>query len=68
MTAQMSAQILHALNQVIRINSQLLQLQSERLASETKGSKDSVRRLNKMSADIGQVFRLYQMSEQFPRF
>ena len=68
MTAQMSAQILHALNQLIRINSQVLKLQSERLASETKGAKDSARHFNRLSGDIEQTFKRYKISDRFPRF
>ena len=68
MTAQMSAQILHALNQLLRVNSQILKLQSERLAHETKGGKDSTRHFNRMNHDIEQTFEQYKVSNRFPRF
>lgn len=68
MTAQMSAQLLHALNQLIRINSQILKLQSERLAVKTKHGKDSARHFNRLNRDIEQTFKRYKIHNRFPRF
>ena len=68
MTAQTSAQILHALNQLIRINSQILRLQSERMASENKEGKDSARHFDKVNRDMGAVFKQFKAANHFPGF
>ena len=68
MSAQMNAQILHSLGQLIRINSQMLKLQSEQLASETKRGKDSVKNLNRLAQDMEKSFKHYRPSGKFPRF
>ena len=65
MTAQMSAQILHALNQLIRINAQILQLQSEQLALNTKEGKDMGRNFNKIKEDMDETLGRFK---DFPRF
>ena len=68
MSAQMNAQILHSLNQLIRINSQMLKLQSEQLAVSTKRDKDSVKILNRLAQDMEKSFKHYRPSGKFPRF
>ena len=65
MTAQMSAQILHALNQLIRINAQILQLQSEQLALNTKEGKDMGRNFNRIKEDMNKTLERFK---DFSRF
>ena len=68
MTAQMTAQILHALNQLIRINAQILQLQSEQLASSTKKGKDSGRHFKRVQDDMTEALERFKSSPRFPKF
>ena len=65
MTAQMSAQILHALNQLIRINAQILQLQSEQLALNTKEGKDMSRNFNRIKEDMNQTLERFKDLSRF---
>ena len=67
MTAQTSAQILHVLNQLLRVNSQILKMQSERFAGETKEGKDSTRHFNRFNKDLEQAFKKFEISKKFPR-
>ena len=67
MTAQTNAQILHVLNQLLRVNSQILKLQSERFAGETKDGKDLTRHFNRFNKDLEQAFQKFEISKKFPR-
>jgi hypothetical protein len=51
-----NAQILHTLNQLLRVNGQMLKTLSENLAYTTKGGKDSVLHYNQLNRDIGRSF------------
>lgn len=66
--AQVSAEILHTLNQLLKINGQMLKLQSENLAASNKSEKDSVRHFQKIHSDIGSSIQNYQANLNFPRF
>ena len=52
MTATTNSQILHALTQLIKINGQILKLQSEFLAQANKQGKDSVNHFNQLNKEL----------------
>jgi hypothetical protein len=52
LTAATSAQILHSLSQLLRVDGEMLKLQSEQLALNNHRDKDSVQHFNKMGADL----------------
>lgn len=66
--AQTNAEILHALNQLIKVNGQMLKLQSEQLAIRNKEEKDSVRHFQRVRADVKNSAKTYQADLSFPRF
>jgi len=68
MSAEMSAQILHALSQLIKINGQMLKLQSENFAYVNKTEKDSVVRFQRVNRDIKSSMTSFKGSFQFPSF
>ena len=68
MTAQMSAQILHILNQILRVNAQILRLQSEQFAYGNKKGKDHAKHFNQLNQDIEKSFQFFEISHRFPRF
>lgn len=68
MNAQMSAQILHSVNQLIKVNGQMLKLQSETLAFNNKRDKDSTAGFNKTSDDFKGSMMEYKPNYSFPRF
>ncbi len=68
MNAQTSAEILHTLNQLLKINGQMLKLQSEGLAQKNKESKDSVRHFQRVRADVNHSSKTYQANMGFPKF
>lgn len=63
-----NSQILHTLSQLVRINGQMLKLQSEKFASKNKEGKDSVGHFNKINYDIGQGLKHYKGDFKLPRF
>ena len=67
-SAQTSAEILHTLNQLLKINGQMLKLQSEQLAVRNKEDKDSVRHFQKVRVDVGTSAKNYQANLSFPKF
>ncbi len=52
MTAVTNSQILHALSQLIKINGQILKLQSETLAEKNKAGKDSAKHFNRINEEL----------------
>lgn len=56
MQAETSAEILRSLSQLIRLNTQLLKLQSEQLAMSNKTSKQGVANFQKVNRDLGRGF------------
>ena len=68
MAAAGNSQILHALSQLIRINGQILKLQSEILASENKRGKDSLEHFNRFNEGMKKSFSGLGRNRQFPRF
>ena len=56
MQAETSAQILRSLSQLIRLNTQILKLQSEQFAMNNKVGKDSVGNFQRVNQDFGNSF------------
>jgi hypothetical protein len=57
MQAEASAQILGSLSQLIRLNTQMLKLQSEQFGMSNKSGKDSVGNFQKLNNDFGKSFQ-----------
>ena len=62
------AQILHALTQLLKVNGQLLKLQSEQFALTNMESKDSVNHFNKVNADIKNSLTGFGGDFELPKF
>ena len=56
MQAETSAQILRSLSQLIRLNTQILKLQSEQFGMQNKAGKESVSNFQKVNSDLGKSF------------
>jgi len=56
MQAETSAEILRSLSQLIRLNTQMLKLQSEQFGMQNKRGKDSVTNFQKANDDLGRSF------------
>lgn len=57
MQAETSAQILGSMSQLIRLNTQMLKLQSEQFGMNNKVGKDSVGNFQKVNQDLGKSFQ-----------
>ena len=68
MQVESSAQILKSLNQLIRLNTQMLKLQSESLAMNNKTDKDSVHRFQKIDQDLGKGFKNLKLNAKLFRY
>lgn len=68
MNAQASAQILHSINQLIKVNGQMLKLQSESFAYTNKEGKDSSEGFNKTRSDLEKAMKKLKPTYGFPRF
>lgn len=68
MNAQMSAQILHSINQLIKVNGQMLKMQSESLAFTNKRDKDSTAGFNKTSDDFRGSMMRFKPNYALPKF
>lgn len=68
MTAQTSAQILHTLNQILKVNGQLLKITSANLAYQNKVGKQSVNNYQKLGHDIKDSFAHFEGEFTMPRF
>ncbi|OQW48798.1 MAG: hypothetical protein A4S09_13450 [Proteobacteria bacterium SG_bin7] len=60
MQAETSAEILRSLSQLIRLNTQILKLQSEHLAMNNKNSKQDVANFQKVNRDLGRGFSKFK--------
>lgn len=60
MQAETSAEILRSLSQLIRLNTQILKLQSEQLAMSNKSSKEGVANFQKVNQDLGRGFSSFK--------
>jgi hypothetical protein len=68
MQAEASADILKSLSQLIRLNTQMLKLQSEQLALNNKASKDGVATFQKVNGDLGSGFANFNPDMNLTRF
>ncbi len=68
MAAVTNSQILHALSQLIRINGQILKLQSEFLATGNKSSKDSASHFNQINSEIDSWLNALPTDVTLPTF
>lgn len=66
--AQTNAQILHSLNQLIKVNGQMLKLQGESLAVVNKRGKDSSEIFNKSNNDLRESMKGFTPNSRFPKF
>lgn len=57
MQAETSAEILRSLSQLIRLNTQMLKMQSEQFAMHNKMGKDSVGNFQRVNQDLGRSFQ-----------
>jgi hypothetical protein len=57
MQTETSAQILRSMSQLIRLNTQMLKLQSEQFGMNNKAGKDSVGNFQKVNQDLGKSFQ-----------
>ena len=68
MAAQTSAQILHSLGQLLRLNGQMLKMQSESFALTNKEEKDSSENFNKTKKDLEKSMNQIKPHYELPRF
>lgn len=68
MQAETSAEILRTLSQLVRLNTQILKLQSESLAMNNKNSKEAVSNFQKVNRDLGSGFSNFKPDMGFIRF
>lgn len=68
MQAETSAQILQSLAQLIRLNTQMLKLQSEQFGMSNKAGKDSVGNFQKINTDFGKSFQGFKSDMGLPQF
>lgn len=68
LAASTQAQVLHSLSQLLKVNGQLLKLQSEQFAMENKASKDSVGHFNKINGDVRSSMSRFSGDFTLPRF
>ncbi len=68
MTAVTNSQILHSLSQLIKINGQMLKIQSEQFGVKNKESKESVGHFYKVNRELRRGFKGYRAQEKLPRF
>lgn len=68
MQAETSAEILHSLSQLLRLNTQTLKLQSEQLAMSNKREKESVSNFQRVSGDLGKGFSGFKPNMKFVTF
>jgi hypothetical protein len=68
MQAETSAQILNSMSQLIRLNTQMLKLQSEQLGMSNKLSKDSVSNYQQVTRDLGKSFQGFSPEMKLIKF
>lgn len=68
MQAEMGAQMLKSLAQLIRLDTQMLKLQSEQLAIGNKTAKDGVANFQKVNRDLGSGFSNFNPDMKLTRF
>lgn len=68
MQAQVSSQILLTLNQILRMNAQLLKMQSADLASKNRGEKQEVMKFQKFSKEVAITSKAFSGDLSLPKF
>lgn len=68
MQAETSAEILRSLSQLIRLNTQVLKLQSEQIAMANKNAKDNVTGFQKINNDLSNGFSKFKPDMKFISF
>ena len=68
MQAETSAQILRSLSQLIRLNTQMLKMQSEQFAMHNKSGKESVGNFQKLNQDFGRSFQAFKSEMGLVKF
>ncbi len=68
MQAETSAEILRSLSQLIRLNTQMLKLESEQLAMNNKADKDQVTDFQKVDRDLDGGFQNFKLDTSLSRF
>ncbi len=68
MQAEISAQILGSISQLIRLNTQMLKMQSEQLAMQNKGSKNEVASYMKVNDGLSNGFKNFKLDMILGKF
>ena len=68
MQAETSAQILASLSQLIRLNTQMLKMQSEQFAMQNKGSKGEVSNFIKVNDGLSDGFKNFKLDMSLGKF
>ena len=68
MQAQVSSQILLTLNQILRMNAQLLKMQSADLAAKNREEKQDVMKFQKFSKEVAMTSKAFTGDMSLPKF
>jgi hypothetical protein len=68
MQAQVSSQILHTLNQILRMNAQLLKMQSADLAAKNREEKQNVMKFQRFSKEVSATSKSFAGDLSLPKF
>lgn len=68
MQAETSSQILRSLSQLIRLNTQVLKLQSEQFAAMNRSNKENVSSFQRVNSDFGKSFQNFPSDMSLARF
>ena len=68
MAVNTNAKILHTLNQLLKVNSQMLKLQGENLAMMNKEKKDDAGHFHKINSDMKKSLKYFSQGLSLPRF
>lgn len=68
MQAQVSSQILLTLNQILKMNSQLLKMQSAQMAGHTREEKQDVLRFQQFSKEVASTSKSFSGNLDLPKF
>jgi hypothetical protein len=68
MQAQVSSQILLTLNQILRMNAQLLKMQSADLAAKNRGEKQDVMKFQRFSKEVAITSKAFTGDLSLPKF
>jgi hypothetical protein len=68
MQAQVSSQILHTLNQILRMNAQLLKMQSADFAAKNREEKQNVMKYQTFSKEVSVTSKVFKGDLSLPKF